>query len=377
MPLFASLSRSRHTAGGVALGLALGAAPLAPVQAQTISVVHLGPGAITDLSADGRAAAGQFNDSYVTFRWTPETGFVSLGRGTYRPLGGQTSGVPRISADGQTVAATIIDTTKTYYTQGLWTQATGWQQLNQPLPPDGGLLDSGDSSVFGLSRDGRVVTGLYWRPDQPGGSAHGSLWREDTGMTGLTTRGGSSRVDDANQDGSVVVGWEEDPLNGSRQPAVWVNGERSVLGVMGEAASVNGAGTQIVGQSYDEATATSMATLWTRVGSTWKTRLLGVLPGTKPGGYSYATAASDDGQLVVGFNRRNFLVFKTQAFIWTPHTGMVEASAFLKSRGVDLGDRVKIDFLPAVTPRGHVIAALSSDLDPPYTRRSLLIKLKP
>ena len=369
------LNPLRRAACQALLGLAFGSLA-APALAMSLSVETIGIGTVTDISADGRAAVGQLPTTLTTFRWTRETGIVSLGRGTYRPLRGQTAGIPRISADGKTVAATIIDDTKTYYTQGLWTEGSGWRQLNQPLPPDGGLVDNGDSSVFGMSRDGRVVTGLYWRPGQPDGLAHGSLWREATGMTGLATRGASSRVDDANADGSVVVGWEENPVDGSRQPAVWVNGERTVLGLMGEAASVNAAGTQIVGQNYDEATATSSAAVWTRVGDAWQLRSLGVLPGTKPGGYSYATAASDDGQLVVGFNRRNFLNFRTQTFFWTPETGMVETTAFLKSQGIDLSEQLTIDFLPAVTPRGDTVVAVTTDKAAPYTRRSLLIKLR-
>ena len=101
-----------------------------------------------------------------------------------------------------------------------------------------------------------------------------------------------------------------------------------------------------------------------------------MLPGTKPGGYSYATAASDDGQLVVGFNRRNFLNFRTQTFFWTPETGMVETTAFLKSQGIDLSEQLTIDFLPAVTPRGDTVVAVTTDKAAPYTRRSLLIKLR-
>lgn len=365
----------RRVATLALFGLALGHL-VAPAQAMSLSVETIGVGTVTDISADGRAAVGQLPTTLTTFRWTRETGIVSLGRGTYRPLRGQTAGIPRISADGKTVAATIIDDTKTFYTQGLWAEGSGWRQLNQPLPPDGGVVDNGDSAVFGMSRDGRVVTGLYWRPGQPDGLAHGSLWREATGMTGLSTRGASSRVDDANEDGSVVVGWEENPVDGSRQPAVWVNGERSILGVMGEAASVNAAGTLVVGQNYDEASATSTAAIWRRVGESWQLQSLGVLPGTRPGGYAYATAASDDGRLVVGFNRRNFLNPKTQTFLWMPETGMVETTAFLKSQGIDLGDQVSIDFLPAVTPRGDAVVAVTTDKAAPYTRRSLLIKLR-
>ena len=355
-------------------GLWLAAAAL-PAAAQTVTVVNMGPGAVTDLSADGRAATGQTNGDFVTFRWTPETGIVKLGRGTYKPLRGRVSGTPGISDDGQTIASTILDDTRDHGTQGLWTVAGGWQQLTPPLPADGGILDAEDSSVFGLSRDGKVVTGLYWRPGQSGGSAHGSVWSATTHMRGLPTDGGSARIDDANADGSVLAGWEEDPATGQRRPAIWAAGGRSILGSLGEVASLNAAGNLAVGQSYNEALGRSEAAVWTLQGGTWVQRLLGVLPGTKLGGYSYGTALSDDGRIVVGFNRKNFNVFETDAFIWTEETGMVDFMAFLKSRGADLSDRTKVNFLPAITGSGQVIAAVATDVQAPFTTRSLLFRL--
>src|SRR6185369_2670537 len=103
--------------------------------------------------------------NYATFLWTKEKGARPLSRGTANHLQGQTAGIPRISHDGRTIAATIMDDTNTYGTQGRWTRGGGWQQLG-PMPADGGIMDSFDSGVFGMSGDGKTVTGLYWRPGQ-------------------------------------------------------------------------------------------------------------------------------------------------------------------------------------------------------------------
>src|SRR5262245_18394380 len=108
---------------------------------------------VTSISADGSAATGRLNSNYATFRWTKEKGARALGRNTATHLQGQTAGTPRISNDGKTIAATIMDDTNTYGTQGRWTQGGGWQQLG-PMPADGGIMDSFDSSVFGMSKDG-------------------------------------------------------------------------------------------------------------------------------------------------------------------------------------------------------------------------------
>lgn len=351
------------------------AAPLA-ASAQGVKLQLIGPGSVTGISADGKVAVGQAIGNYETYRWTAEEGIVRLGRGTYIPLGGKTAGTPSISADGKVIASSIMDDTRTYGTQGRWTAATGWQQL-LPMPADAGLLDAEDGSVWGISGDGKVITGLYWRPGQTGGLAHGSVWRAKTGVVGVTTAGGSSRIDAANRDGSVLVGWEESPEFGGRQASVWVNGEHTLLQATdsSEADAVSANGRFVVGQGFDAAAQRSVATTWTWDGSAWVTRYLGVMKGTGFGGYSYATGVSDDGRIVVGFNRKNFNLFETEAFIWTEETGIVDVMDFLKSRGQDISGQLKINFLPAINGKGNVIAAVGTDVAPPYATRSLLIKL--
>ncbi|HSI60351.1 MAG TPA: hypothetical protein VLA16_22530 [Ideonella sp.] len=364
---------TRSTVLSAALLLAL---PFA-ASAQGVQLQMIGPVNVTGISAGGKVATGQAPGNFETFRWTAAEGVVRLGRDTAGPLDGKYSGTPSISQDGKVIAATIIDDTGSYATEGRWTAATGWQQLT-PQPADGGQMDREDSSVWGMSGDGKVITGLYWRPGQPGGSAHGSVWQASTGMLGLPTDGGSSRVDGANRDGSVLVGWEEDPVTGGRRAAVWVDGERSILadGSSGEAAAVSASGRIVAGQSYDATSQRQVATVWQWSGSAWVQRQLGVLRGTSSTGYSYATGLSDDGRIVVGFNRKHFNVFETSAFIWTEETGMVDVMDFLRARGKDLSAEFKINFLPAITGKGDVIAAVGKDVAAPFTQRSLLIKLR-
>jgi uncharacterized membrane protein len=217
-----------HTALKRLLPLSLAVFAVLPAAAQTLEGRRLCECYVTDLSDDGRAAAGQLAGSNQTFRWTEQGGVQPLGRGTYRKLQ-RGSGTPAISGDGQIVGSTIIDTTQTYGTQGRWTAETGWQQLMPPRPDDGAVVDAEDGSVFGMSRDGRVITGLYWRSTGEGGLAHGSRWTEGGVVQDMGSSGGSSRIDDANTDGSVLVGWDEHPQFGTRRAAVWVNGEKTIL----------------------------------------------------------------------------------------------------------------------------------------------------
>jgi uncharacterized membrane protein len=347
-------------------------------QAQSVQVDRLCACWVTGLSADGSAAVGMMNNNYATFRWTAAGGVQTLGRNTATDLQGQTAGVPAISADGNVVAATIIDSTHTYGTEGRWTAAGGWHQL-RPMPADGGVMDSFDSSVFGMSGDGNTVTGLYWRPNQPGGSAHGSVWTAATGVVGMQTDGRSSRIDGANYDGTVLVGWEEDPQYGERRAAVWVNGTKTILddgggvGWPSEASTVNSAGTIIVGQAVDLASQREEATMWTWDGSQWNKKLLGVGPGATASGSAYALGVSDDGSVVVGMYRNKFSTFSSGGFVWTEASGLVDVQGWLLTQGVNLKAHLNILQVPAISADGRVLALLAQQAQQPYAYRSLRV----
>ena len=342
--------------------------------AQSLQVEKLCVCWVTSLSADGSAAAGNLTYNQAVMRWTRKDGVKALGRNT-APLG-VGGGTPRISADGKVVAATILDATGTYGTQGRWTASGGWQQLDQPLPPDGGLEDQQDADTFGMSGDGSVVTGLYWRPGQSGGSAHASVWSAATGMVGMPTAGGSSRIDGANRDGSVLSGWEED-ATGARQAMVWVGGVKSALDPdswASEAESVNADGTVIVGQSVEPVSQRSEATKWTWNGSGWDKQLLGIGKGATTSGSSYALSSSDDGSIVVGMYRNKFSTFSTGGFVWTAATGFVDAARWLQAQGVAIHPaKFSIMQVTAVSADGRVLSIVGQDTVPPYATRTYLV----
>jgi hypothetical protein len=324
---------------------------------------------VTGLSDDGMAATGQLNGSYQTFHWTWQAGMKPLGRGTMLKLQ-QPGDSPAISGDGTVVAATIIDSTKTYGTQGRWTAASGWQQLMPPRPADGAQVDSFDGNVFGISGDGKVVTGLYWRNTPVGGLAHGSRWTEGGQVEDMGSSGGSSRIDGANADGSVLVGFDEHPQQGIRRAAVWVKGALTVLEDSdwpSEAAAVNAAGTIIVGQYANSSDYLTHAAMWTWNGSLWARKDLGVLDGTKDGGMAYAVGLSEDGKTVVGIARR-FFSPSSKGFVWTEETGMVEATKYFKDRGYTFGKKFSIESIPAISKDGKVMAVLGTEVATGATR---------
>jgi probable HAF family extracellular repeat protein len=327
---------------------------------------------ITGLSADGRAATGQFLDNYETLRWKADKGAKRLGRSTLETLG-TSSGMPAMSSDGKKIAATILDDTGTVGTQGLWTQGRGWLQLAPPLPADGGKMDNENSSVYGMSRDGKVVTGLYWRPNQTGGSAHGSVWTAATNMVGMDTDGGSSRIDDANEDGSVMVGWEENATQGNRRATVWENGQKTILDNgdwSTEASAVNRKGNVIVGMTANARKGVLVASMWQRHGQQWKRQGLGSLKGIDWSGLTYPNGVSDDGQVVVGYASRYW--GDAHGFVWTAAGGFQDAAKYLAGFGYRDRD-YDIVGVTAVSADGQTLAVQEQRSSSPWDTRAVIV----
>jgi len=348
--------------------------------ADTLVLQPVGLGAVSGLSDNGRVAAVVTTDNYEPFRWTAREGLVRLGRDTWGPLG-HASGVPALSADGSVVAATILSDDGTYSTAGRWTRAGGWQMLDQPLPVGGGMSDGEDASVFGMSGDGAVVTGLFWRPGASGGYAHGFAWSAPTAMVDMGSSGNSSRIDGANRDGSVLVGWDEHPQYGTRRAAVWVNGVRTVLDSSdwpSEASATNADGTIIVGQAADPANAfQEAAVMWKWDGAQWVVSVLGSLNGAHSVDIAYAEGLSDDGSIVVGSSRPNASKPKSAGFIWTAATGLVDANNYVAANGGPSNKLVPIIDFAAITPDGRTIAAVTQAAVAPFGTRSMLIHRRP
>lgn len=328
--------------------------------------------AATDVSGDGSVIVGNsVNDFlYQQARWTRDTGFVLLGRAT-GPVFGTGGGAPQISYDGTRVSSTITGGNDSYITAGVWTEGQGWQEIFPPLLPGAMLLDLSYGSSWAISGDGGTVAGLFWRDRLTfgGGSAHAFSWNETDGATDLggSPDANSSRANGVNADGSVVVGWES-AAQGQWQPAVWVDGVKTILAdtpVSCEARAVSDDGTVIVGWSYDANNAMRVAARWVWDGADWNEELLGILPGTPIGplgGRSYASAISGDGSVILGTNQYiSNGPFSTQTgFIWTEAGGMVDIRDLLSDHGLSLPAGFQIDGLAGVTQDGSTIVGYGS-----------------
>jgi len=328
-----------------------------------------------DITPDGTVVIGNASGTYETFRWTALDGFELLGGSTAGM--GSGAGTPDVSADGAHASATIADvaTDSTYITQGLWTQGERWTETMPPAPPDGGMMGSAYGSAWGLSDDASTLVGLYWRPGQPGGSAHASYWTEATGVVGLGSSGLNSRANDADYDGNVIVGWDENPDWGGRRPTVWVDGVMTVLESPDgfcELYAVTPDGQIVIGNSYNTDRRFAEAAAWEWTGSTWDKQVLGSLPGTFADyGCVLPYDATADGSVVVGSNGFDWTQYA--GFIWTEETGMVDLNDFLTDNGVTLPANFDIQSLTAISDDGTVMVGFGQDVYHPWTPRSFII----
>ncbi len=355
--------------------LLVGAVAACTVAQAEVTFDIIGLGGATDISADGSVVVGNTQGDYETFRWTEETGMVPLGLATV-PVIGTGAGTPDVSADGTRVSATILGWDGTYGTQGLWTLGSGWQELMPPTPPGGGILGSLYGSAWGLSDDGGTVVGYYYYlPGEPEGAAHASYWTEATGVVGLGTAGVQGRANDANGDGSVVVGWVASSV-GVWQPTVWVDEDMTILNtspMLCEASVVNGAGTILAGQTYSDSLSHRVATVWRWNGSGWDEEVLGAIAGTFANyGTVYPHEMTPDGSMVIGYNAFDWN--QSTGFIWTEEAGMVDVEDYLSDNGITVPTSYNIRSLTGMSDDGTVMIGCGSDTYPPYNSSWFIIR---
>lgn len=158
-------------------------------------------------------------------------------------LAGQTL----VSEDNDKVYAYMTNPETNNNTAAIYTISTGTWTFLQDL---GGAMDNSATSPWGISKDGNHLVGLGNLAD---GRAHAVRWNAAGEITdiGSTVEGRYSRANAVNNDGTVVVGWQDD-TTGFRQGAIWINGNQTILtdndgNGLGEAGAVSGDGSVVVG----------------------------------------------------------------------------------------------------------------------------------
>jgi probable HAF family extracellular repeat protein len=235
------------------------------------------------INQDGSVIVGVMSASgggAEAFRWTQANGFAGLGD---LPGGPVYSEANAVSSDGSVVVGQGRTDT-TLFEAFRWTQSGGMTPLGDL---DGGTFES---SAIAVSRDGNVIVGY-------GQSANGQeamRWTQAGGMVGLGDLPGgdfTSYSTGANEDGSVIVG-----------AAFGASGQRAFR--------------------------------WTQAGGMVP---LGTLPTNELNPYSYATAISADGYVVVGSSSsfNGGVDSDTEAYVWTSGSGMVRLWDVLQANGAN------------------------------------------
>lgn len=335
-----------------------------------VRIEWLGSGAPTAISADGTVIAGNTYGTYETFRWTAETGIEPLGMCSVCVLGSGAGG-PDISADGRFISASILGQDSTYVTPGRWSEETGWVECMPPMPPGGSPLSDAYGSAWGLSGDGSTVVGLYWL----GGGANGFAWNPTDGPMGMGSTVGNSRINEANFDGSVLVGWDEAPF-GTWLPTVWENGTITHLTetesfCMANTVTPDG---NMIGGSSSEGAGVRQAAIWLRNGDGWDEALLGTLPGTvNPFGEAIVQDISDDGTVIVGYNAFNPGL--SAGFIYTLEDGMMDIMDVLTDAGISVPADRRIASLTGISADGMHICGIATQTVHPYGTEGFLIHM--
>jgi len=331
---------------------------------------------VTDLSYDGTAAAGNIvgDGSYETFRWTHATGVEPLGFATV-PAIGVGGGSPDISYNGTQISASILSSDN-HLTLGLWDIGSGWAEAFPPVPSFVIAQDQAYGSAWGLSGDGRLLTGYYLTSNLPS-RVQGCGWSITGGLQDFESP--RARVNAASYNGSVVGGWEDSGL-GPWFPTVWRDGTKHFLSdALGstQVQSLSIDGTFAVGMGLDEFGAQQSAALWRWNGTEYETVFAGYLPDiVYSWGAAWFTSVTDDGRMAVGSNRLAFNPGQgVRAIIWTPENGLLEGNDFLASIGVELPEHFSLSDFQSVSPDGSVIAAAGFN-DEFGTFQTILIHLR-
>ena len=294
------------------------------------------------LSKDGKVMAANIGGEI--FRWTSAGGFVDLG------LGDIFNSSVGISADGNTIVTgrTGPDGNSN---PAMWQQATGWVDLGHPA--EGCVIDGSWGDAWGVNADGSIIVGLAWYC--PG--AEGFQWTKQGGMVGLGhPSNASSRATTISNDGSTIVGFYEDPVQGFRRPVRWISGSTDLfLGdIAGEAIGVSSNGAQIAGQAADS-TGNGRAFYYTDSDGLVD---LGVLSGNKTD-QSVAVGVSDNG-IVIGASINSF-TWASHPFVWSAKMGLHGLQAVLARHGAVIPSGVTLTNVLAISSDGTTLAGLWQD----------------
>lgn len=315
------------------------------------------------LSRDGKVMAANYGG--FIYLWTPDTLKFPFGGFTFLGPGHFLSSAIGISNDGKTVISSHVGDDGNV-SPALWRQADGWIDLGHPK--NGCVEDGQWGSGYDVSGDGTKAVGLAWYC--PGAEAF--WWTRQAGMRSLghpTGVGGSSRASAISADGTMIVGFSEDPRYGYRRPVRWFSGRTEWFAgfhTPGEATAVSSNGSRIVGQAAIGFSA--YAFYYTDAGGLVS---LGTISGNEFD-QSFANAVADNG-MTVGWSGDPF-GGGIQAFIWTPRMKMRSLQKYLQERGVLIPSGITLTSALDISADGSTIVGVWQDAS--YNQGGWMVRLR-
>jgi uncharacterized membrane protein len=301
----------------VVLSTLIGAAPAFSATTFTpTGVIDMLP---TSMSDDASIVVGTGSFQVPNLYYTEAGGAVVIGDGCF-------NGLPSISGDGTTVLGCHVDA-QGNENAAKWLGGTSWQDLGS----EAGAVPCGTSlsGPWGVNQDGSLAVGLLWRAQVC--HANAGFWDLVNGgpatVLPMLFNGPASRANGVNGDGSVIIGWQDQPA-GERTAAKWVNGVEQLIltpsgEFNGEAMGVSADGNAIVGGGYN---LRDGAWIWRPV--------TGVERITLGRGKSLTLVnVSDDGKTAVGFTREGAHGGHERAFLWRDGRGAIILAKYLADRG--------------------------------------------
>lgn len=297
------------------------------------------------ITPDGLTAAGVAKDGSrsVALRWTSTGGQENLGS----LLGGDNSSINGLSADGKVLVGSANLTAGGSNRAFRWTQATGAQNL--------GTLGGNQSSATAVTSDGNTVVGWSYNAAT---YQRAFRWTQASGMQDLgSLNGGHTAVAiDVSGNGSVIVGRATDGnVSNEDRAARWTQATGwESLGTLpghhyGAANAVSADGSVIAGSSAPSSSINnSRAFRWTQATGMQD---LGTLPG---GTYSLGLGISADGSTIVG-GSEGASAGPRQAFRWTQTTGMQTIEQWLADNGVVVDSSIKASQANGTNQDGSIV----------------------
>ncbi len=310
---------------------------------------------MTDVSNNG-VAVGNVANSYQVM-WTEGGGSINIGEPT---TGEFISGWTNVTSNGLLISGSMTNPASGFDEMGQYNVASGtWSFMGGLVGGSGTEL----SSAWGMSSDGQTIVGLGWGT---GGEAHAVKWSQATGLVdlGSTVKERSSRANSVTDDGTVIVGWQDNDY-GDRQGVYWKNGTQVAItdengNATGEAVAITPDAQTIVGFTLDN------PFIWKATGE------YTTITHPDPDFSGAAAAITDDGKTVVGYFRPwNGSAVLGEGFIYTEESGRVNLNEYVASLGLDdLGITFALPL--GISPNGQYIVGIGRTDD---DLRGFVIKL--